>query len=62
MTTPTTNPEQTEGRTWVNGALAQLKREAARSADTHLLHVELPAYPGYRLLFQGRVGASRRAA
>ncbi len=48
----TTHPSHVDGRAWVNGALAQLKREAARSADTHLLHVELPAYPGIAFYFK----------
>ena len=60
MTTPiaaitpdiTASIDQSTGREWVNGALAQLQREAARSADTHLLHVELPAYPGIAFYFK----------
>jgi cysteine synthase A len=33
-------------------ALATLRREAARSADTHLLRVDLPAFPGIALYFK----------
>ncbi len=36
---------QTE-RQWVNHAIALLQREAARSADTHLLHFTFPGFPG----------------
>ena len=39
-------------RRWVHGALAELAREAARSADTHLLRVDLPAFPGIRFYFK----------
>ena len=38
----TTNDPQ---RDWVNDALTQLRREAARSADTHLLRIDFPAFP-----------------
>lgn len=37
--------EQCE-RQWVNAAIALLQRESARSADTHLLHMTLPGFPG----------------
>ena len=50
--TDTPDSIHVEGRAWVNGALAQLQREAARSADTHLLHVELPAFPGIAFYFK----------
>ena len=33
-------------RAWGRAALAKLQQEAARSADTHLLRVDLPAFPG----------------
>ncbi|HEX5756035.1 MAG TPA: PLP-dependent cysteine synthase family protein [Arenimonas sp.] len=36
-------------REWLHGALAALEQEAARSADTHLLRVDLPAFPGITL-------------
>lgn len=35
-------------REWVNGAVLRLEREAARSADTHLIQLELAAFPGIR--------------
>ena len=40
------------GRTWVAGAVDALHREAARSADTHLLHLTLPAFPGIDFYFK----------
>lgn len=40
------------GRAWSNRALATLAREAARSADTHLLRLDLPAFPGIPLYFK----------
>lgn len=36
-------------RSWVNEALARLEADVARSADTHLIRVELPATPGIDL-------------
>ncbi len=36
------------GRAWLKQALASLAQEAARSADTHLLRLDLPAFPGIR--------------
>ncbi|KFN47969.1 PLP-dependent cysteine synthase family protein [Arenimonas metalli] len=39
-------------RRWVHAALAELAREAARSADTHLLRVDLPGFPGIRFYFK----------
>lgn len=41
-----------EDRGWVHGAIAQLAREAARSADTHLLHLTLPAFSGIDFYFK----------
>ena len=35
-------------RAWLKQALASLAQEAARSADTHLLRLDLPAFPGIR--------------
>ncbi|KGQ18797.1 Cysteine synthase B [Lysobacter dokdonensis DS-58] len=32
-------------RAWLAGAMAQLRQEQARSADTHLLRLDLPAFP-----------------
>jgi cysteine synthase A len=39
-------------RDWVHAALASLEREAARSADTHLLQLRLPAFPGIDFYFK----------
>ncbi len=39
-------------RIWVNDALTQLRREAGRSADTHLLRVDLPAFPDIAFYFK----------
>lgn len=39
-------------RSWVNEALASLRSEAARSADTHLLRIELPAFPDIIFYFK----------
>ena len=39
-------------RTWLKQALACLAQEAARSADTHLLRLDLPAFPGIRFYFK----------
>jgi cysteine synthase A len=39
-------------RRWLQGALASLEQEAARSADTHLLRVDLPAFPDIRFYFK----------
>ncbi len=39
-------------RAFVREAIGKLKREAARSADTHLLRLELPAYPGIGFYFK----------
>jgi cysteine synthase A len=39
-------------REWSLGALATLRREAARSADTHLLRLDLPAFPGIPFYFK----------
>ena len=39
-------------RRWLHAALAELAQEAARSADTHLLRVDLPAFPGIRFYFK----------
>jgi cysteine synthase A len=32
-------------RPWIDGAIKKIEADAARSADTHLLHVPLPAFP-----------------
>ena len=39
-------------RQWLRQALACLAQEAARSADTHLLRLDLPAFPGIRFYFK----------
>ncbi|HEX7768655.1 MAG TPA: pyridoxal-phosphate dependent enzyme, partial [Dokdonella sp.] len=39
-------------RGWVHEAVATLAREAARSADTHLLALDLPAFDGIRFYFK----------
>ena len=39
-------------RRWVAAAVESLHREAARSADTHLLHLRLPAFPGIDFYFK----------
>jgi cysteine synthase A len=39
-------------RTWLREALAALEREAARSADTHLLRLEFPGFPGIGFYFK----------
>jgi cysteine synthase A len=39
-------------RAWTLAALAALRREARRSADTHLLHLRLPAFPGIDFYFK----------
>ena len=39
-------------RRWLKGALTSLEQEAARSADTHLLRMDLPAFPGIGFYFK----------
>jgi cysteine synthase A len=39
-------------RSWISDAVAALKREANRSADTHLLRLDLPAFPGIPFYFK----------
>ena len=41
-----------DGRDWITDAIAALRREAARSADTHLLHAGLPGLPGIDFYFK----------
>jgi cysteine synthase A len=43
---PVTAPACPGSRGWSHGALDKLRQEAARSADTHLLRLDLPAFPG----------------
>jgi len=39
-------------RTWVHDALALLEQEATRSADTHLLRLDFPGFPGIPFYFK----------
>jgi len=39
-------------RPWVREAVEKLRREATRSADTHLLRLDLPAFPDVALYFK----------
>ena len=39
-------------RVWLRQALLTLQREAARSADTHLLRLEFPGFPGIGFYFK----------
>ncbi|MFC5568660.1 PLP-dependent cysteine synthase family protein [Lysobacter yangpyeongensis] len=39
-------------RDWCGDALAKLRQEAARSADTHLLKLDLPGFPGIAFYFK----------
>lgn len=39
-------------RSWLRSAIHALESEAARSADTHLLRLALPAFPGIDLYFK----------
>ncbi|HWI25020.1 MAG TPA: PLP-dependent cysteine synthase family protein, partial [Lysobacter sp.] len=41
-----------DARTWSRHALASLQREAARSADTHLLRLDFPGFPGIAFYFK----------
>lgn len=43
---------KSSGRPWLRGAIAALEREAARSADTHLLRLEFPGFPGIGFYFK----------
>jgi cysteine synthase A len=42
----TTTPTGAADLGWVHTSIAQLERESARSADTHLLQAAFPGYPG----------------
>jgi cysteine synthase A len=48
----TTRTTSSDGRAWVAAAIEQLHREAARSADTHLLQARFPAFPGIDFYFK----------
>lgn len=39
-------------RTWLRDKVAVLEREAARSADTHLLRLDFPGFPGIAFYFK----------
>jgi len=41
-----------EMRQWTRQSLARLRQEAARSADTHLLKLEFPGFPGIDFYFK----------
>ena len=45
-------PEDATQRAWTREALAMLRQEAGRSADTHLLRVRLPAFEGIEFYFK----------
>ena len=51
MTTTLIDPAP-HSRAWVNEALALLEQEAARSADTHLLRLDFPGFPGIAFYFK----------
>ena len=46
-------------RDWSRTALAKLQQEAARSADTHLLRVDLPGFPGIAFYFKDEAAHPR---
>ena len=39
-------------RAWLREAITTLEREAARSADTHLLRLEFEGFPGIDFYFK----------
>ena len=45
-------PRAQDARQWNRHALQQLRQEAARSADTHLLHLAFPGFPGIDFYFK----------
>ena len=49
---PATSSLPTGDRAWAAGAIAQLHREASRSADTHLLQMGFQAFPGIDFYFK----------
>jgi cysteine synthase A len=49
---PCLAPVANDERTWCRDALARLRQEAARSADTHLLKLDLPGFPGIAFYFK----------
>ena len=46
------DPPSRTAREWVHHALATLAQEAARSADTHLLKLDFPGFPGIDFYFK----------
>ena len=44
--------DSTSMRDWSNQSLLRLRQEAARSADTHLLQLDIPAFPDVGLYFK----------
>ena len=52
LTLPLTRTPVEAQRDWERAALATLAQEAARSADTHLLRLHLPAFPGIDFYFK----------
>jgi cysteine synthase A len=49
---PASTPASDAQRDWCLSALSRLQQEAARSADTHLLKIDLPAFPGIGFYFK----------
>ena len=49
---PTPSPSLGSERRWVHHALDMLAQEAARSADTHLLKLNFPGFPGIDFYFK----------
>lgn len=49
---PLAAPPADSARDWVNDAILHLEREAARSADTHLIKVELKGFPDISFYFK----------
>jgi cysteine synthase A len=47
-----TREDGVRARAWVHGAVDALEREAARSADTHLLKIDLRGFPGIDFYFK----------
>jgi cysteine synthase A len=45
-------PAALDARGWNRNALLQLRQEAARSADTHLLRLDFPGFPGIGFYFK----------
>ncbi len=52
MNADASNHRRVDARAWVHEAIGKLARETARSADTHLLKVDLPGFPGIDFYFK----------